>query len=90
MCVRCAEQCHDVCQIISLRAVSGCWSFSKFLLFSLNFGEHFCMSSIYVNKATTQRKILSRSLEMSSVLLACWFCPDSLNCVLKICALYFM
>ena len=37
-----------------------------------NFREHFCMSSIYVNKATTQRKSLSRSLEMSSILLACW------------------
>ena len=31
VCVCCAEQCHDACQIISLRAISGCWSFSKFL-----------------------------------------------------------
>lgn len=73
VCVFCyPEQRHDICHTISLRAISGCWGFSKFLLFSLKFREHFCMSSIYENKATTQRKILSQLLEMSSILLACW------------------
>lgn len=89
----CTEQWQDICHIIGPRAVSGCWGFSKVFLFPLNFREHFCMTSIYENKATTQKKILSQLLEMSFLICllvtgVCIICPNSLNCVLKICALY--
>lgn len=53
--------------------------------FTLNFGKHFSMSTVYKKKATTQRKIISWSLEMFYILtcslVICTYiiCPNSLN-----------
>lgn len=84
MCVPCCtEHCNDTCQTISLGAISGCWGFNKLLLFSLNFREHFSMSSIYKNKATTHKTVTTWSFEMFYILtclLVTWvfiICPNS-------------
>lgn len=64
----CTEHCDDMCQTNRLGTIAGCWGFNKVLLFSLNFCEHFTMSTIYKSKATTQRKIISLSFEMFYIL----------------------